>query len=225
MLAAAFWILAITSKVHAGMPRIELTDIATLRVQNLSFFLVGFLLCAGFFQLLWNWLRKDFTLLPRLSYPKALGVVLLWGLLFVLVLTMISGARELMTPGAWEKAGATYRLTNKSVSSEPNEDLSRYRALDRLRLALWRFAREHDGRFPETTEKPEIPVDLWLLPGPTGATYVYVPGQKADRGKAPVAYEPELDSAAATWVLWTNGEVGPTQWPELMKALREGVGQ
>jgi len=26
------------------------------------------------------------------------------------VLTMISGARELMTPGAWEKDGAIYRL-------------------------------------------------------------------------------------------------------------------
>jgi hypothetical protein len=30
--------------------------------------------------------------------------------LFLLVLTMISGARELMTPGAWEKKGFTYQL-------------------------------------------------------------------------------------------------------------------
>ncbi len=37
-------------------------------------------------------------------------MVVLWGLLFTVVLAMISGARELMTPGAWEKQGATYRL-------------------------------------------------------------------------------------------------------------------
>ena len=28
-----------------------------------------------------------------------------------IVLTMISGARELMTPGAWERNGVTYRLS------------------------------------------------------------------------------------------------------------------
>ena len=39
-----------------------------------------------------------------------MAAVVLWGLLFMLVLTMISGARELLTPGAWEKKGATYQL-------------------------------------------------------------------------------------------------------------------
>ena len=32
------------------------------------------------------------------------------GLLFYVVLTMISGARELLTPGVWEKQGTGYRL-------------------------------------------------------------------------------------------------------------------
>ena len=36
-----------------------------------------------------------------------------WGSLFVLVLTMISGARELMTPGAWKKDGITYVLEDE----------------------------------------------------------------------------------------------------------------
>src|SRR5262245_37003631 len=83
---------------YAGMPSITLTDVARLRLQTLSFFLVGFLFCAWLIQRLWNWLRKDFTSLPRLSYGKAVGLVGLWGLVFILVLTMISGARELMTP-------------------------------------------------------------------------------------------------------------------------------
>ena len=96
---------------HAGMPTPPtLTELARMRVEVLSFFLVVFLACAGLIQLLWNGLRKSFLRLPRLSYPKALMLMLLWALLFIVVLTMISGARELMTPGAWEKEGATYRL-------------------------------------------------------------------------------------------------------------------
>ena len=100
---------------HAGMPYPPtLTDIARLRVEAISFFLFILLACAGLIQLLWNRLRTTFIRLPRLSYPKALGLVMLWGLLFIIVLAMISGARELMTPGAWEKQGATYRLTGEA---------------------------------------------------------------------------------------------------------------
>src|SRR5437764_12710923 len=79
----------------AGMPVVTLTDASRLRVQTISFFLLGFFLSSWLIQLLWNGLHKDFARLPRLSYGKALGLVALWGLLFVLVLTMISGAREL----------------------------------------------------------------------------------------------------------------------------------
>jgi hypothetical protein len=68
------------------------------------------LVSAGLVCWIWNALRTDFPRLPRLSYFKGLGLVFLWGLLFLLVLTMISGARELMTPGAWEKKGLLYEL-------------------------------------------------------------------------------------------------------------------
>jgi hypothetical protein len=106
---------AIASPARAGMPSLHLTDIARLRVENISFFLVVLLLSALCVQLIWNWLRADFPRLPRLTYPKALAIIGLWGLLFVLVLTMIAGARELMTPGAWEKHGTTYRLKQPSA--------------------------------------------------------------------------------------------------------------
>ena len=92
------------------MPSFTLTDVARLRVEVISFFLMGLLLSAGVVMAVWNGLRRDFAWLPRLSYGKACGVIVLWGLLFVVVLTMISGARELMTPGAWEKEGVTYKL-------------------------------------------------------------------------------------------------------------------
>jgi hypothetical protein len=94
----------------AGMPSVSLTDVARLRVEVISFFLMGLLLSAGVVMLVWNGLARDFVWLPRLNFARACGVVVLWGLLFVMVLTMISGARELMTPGAWEKQGVTYKL-------------------------------------------------------------------------------------------------------------------
>src|SRR4051812_13073607 len=105
-------LVAITSQpAWAGMAgAITLREIAKIRLQNLSFFIMVLLLSAALIRWVWNGLRKDFTRLPHLSYFKALGLVMLWGLLFVLVLAMISGARELLTPGAWERNGAPYRL-------------------------------------------------------------------------------------------------------------------
>lgn len=81
-------------------------------LQGISFFVVGLLLCAWAVKGLWYVLRRDLTWLPALSYGRSLSLVILWGLLFVVVLTMISGARELMTPGAWQKKGWTYELAD-----------------------------------------------------------------------------------------------------------------
>src|SRR5438105_9144417 len=80
--------------VLAGMPSITFSDVARLRLQTISFFLMGLLVSAGVIMAIWNSLCRDFAWLPRLSYPKACGLVVLWGLLFIIVLTMISGARE-----------------------------------------------------------------------------------------------------------------------------------
>ena len=98
----------------AGMPSYTLTDVARMRLETISFFTVAFLVFAALVKLLWNCLAADFPKLPRMTYTKALAAVVLWGLLFMLVLTMISGARELLTPGAWEKKGATYQLKGAS---------------------------------------------------------------------------------------------------------------
>ena len=106
-------LLCTVGVAEAGMPSASYTisEASKMRVETLSFFLVGFLLSAFCIKQLWNCLTNEFTVLPRITYGKALALVTLWGLLFVLVLTMISGARELMTPGAWQKNGATYQLT------------------------------------------------------------------------------------------------------------------
>ena len=108
--------------VHAGMPPpIRLAELAKLRLETISFFLMVLLLAGLGVKWIWNSLRGDFPRLPYLSYPKALGVVGLWGLLFVVVLAMISGARELMTPGAWERKEGkiTYKLKEPLPTTYP----------------------------------------------------------------------------------------------------------
>ena len=111
LLTTAATTAALPQIALAGMPApYTLTEVARLRVETISFFLVVLLASAALVGWVWNGLRAGFPRLPRLNYWRALGVVALWGLLFSVVLAMISGARELMTPGAWEKQGATYRL-------------------------------------------------------------------------------------------------------------------
>lgn len=108
--------------VLAGMPYVpsqevirvlRLTEPAEIRLQEISFFLVGLLLCAAIIQGLWNWIGRDFAQLPRMSFLRALSIVVLWGLLFLFVLNLIAGARELMTPDAWQRSGATYELRDQ----------------------------------------------------------------------------------------------------------------
>lgn len=194
----------------AGMPSISLTDVARMRLENISFFLAIFFLSAFFIKLLWNYLGKDFAFLPRLTYCKALGVTALWGLLFVLVLTMISGARELMTPGAWDKDGATYKLKKdgKPGSAVPETSLEeqRQKKLTDLRKALWEYAQKHQNAFPPDRESSGISTALWELADAPGMRYLYVGGQQADKGAVPLVYEPGLYGSERL-VLLTNGQV------------------
>ena len=105
-------------------------------LQSISFFVVVLLASAWAVKGLWQHLRKDIRWLPTLTYGRSLSLVVLWGLLFVVVLTMISGARELMTPGAWQKQGWTYRLA-EPAQHPMSSRAERREALERLRLALW----------------------------------------------------------------------------------------
>ncbi len=204
----------------AGMPSITLTDVARMRVQTMSFFLMGLLASALCVKLLWNYLRRDFTSLPRLSYGRALAVVVLWGFLFGLVLTMISGARELMTPGAWEKQGLTYRLA-KAPEQPPKptkEERERHAKLDRLRAALWSYAQSHGGQFPAGQASKEIATDLWEASRSPPLRYLYVPGQQADCGALPLVYEPGIHGDQRL-VLLTSGDIKTMSLEEILQAL------
>ena len=85
-----------------------LSEAGRMRLEAISFFLLALLLSALVVRWLWNRLGRDFPRLPRLSFGKSLAIVLLWGSLFLVVLTMIATTREMMTPGVWQKQGLLY---------------------------------------------------------------------------------------------------------------------
>ena len=161
----------------AGMPA-PLPDSITLeealarpiteRLQALSFFLVGLVISVLAVRWLWNHLQKDVEWLPRLTVSRAFALVSIWGLGFVLILTMISGARELFTPGAWRQRGFTYKLDNesKTVGKTQREErlLLLFRELVELKVENW----------PENLD--DITADLRELPGFAGLQYLYFPG-------------------------------------------------
>jgi hypothetical protein len=221
----ALLVLAAPGGALAGMPSplpsdlptaLRLNDSAAQRLQTISFFVAVLLVSAAAFRLLWNFLRRDFPKLPHLSFFKALGVVLLWGLLFVIVLTMISGARELMTPGAWVKQGFTYKLAPDARPEEPAPAAARRKHLDQLRQALWQYAATHDGRFPASVT--DLGGELWGVPQTGGLRYLYVGGRTASDEARVLAYEPELDGEQRL-VLLTNGDVVSMRSAEIVMLL------
>ncbi|MGD9646329.1 MAG: hypothetical protein AB7U73_11510 [Pirellulales bacterium] len=205
---------------RAGMPSIGLTEVASMRLEAISFFFVGFLLSSLAIKWLWNWLAGDFVWLPRLSYAKACGLVGLWGLLFVIVLTMISGARELMTPGAWKKQGATYQLVSADESQRNPSSIAveRFNHLRRLSDRLRQFAAEHDGNFPATESDLNSLPDQWLVPHQGGLRYVYVAGRKIADRDAPLLYEPSSDGGKVL-VATTAGDVLEMPFDDVLQRL------
>jgi hypothetical protein len=233
--AAVVLALAAPSSARAGMPSFKVNDVAMLRVESLSFFLMVFFLSAWLIKLLWNFLRGDFPALPRLTYAKALGLVTLWGPLFVLVLTMISGARELLTPGAWDKVGFTYKLAkDKGDTPAPQTppppppqivegvtEKDRRQKLDNLRAALWEYTRTHGGKFPPDATAPGVAPEAWQVPGASGLRYVYVAGLSPSTNGGILVAEPEVFGAERL-VLFANGTVCRMQSGEVAQLLTPG---
>jgi len=224
-------VAALNSPALAGMAAplpvhwrevLRLNDTPLMRLQALSFFLLGFVLCALVARWLWNSLAGAFPKLPRLSVVKALAGVMLWSMLMIIVLTMISGARELMTPGAWKKQSFTYKLADSAAPPTYEDPATmRKQQLERLRTALWQFAALHQGRFPTQPESDAMSPDLWEVPEAGGMRYGYVPGLSADRTTGLLVYEPELE-ADHRFVLQTNGEIVSRRSSEITLALKSG---
>lgn len=198
--------LLLPTEAWAGMPYWTLSDLARFRFSSISFFLFGLLLAAVGFRALWNQLRRDVPRLPELGLRSALAAVLLSGLAFDLVLTLISGGRELMTPGAWVKTGTTRHLKSELPEADARLLFARKQQLERLRVALWSWAAAHGNALPPHDEQPELPAALWETADGTHVRFIYVPGAKLERAEELVAYEPGLYGAERL-ALFADGEI------------------
>src|SRR5574342_1210369 len=106
--------MCLAGSAQAGMTVYDLNDVVRLRLEDISFFTLLLLACACGIRFLWNSLPRDLPRLPRLGFGRAICLTVLLSLAMLLVLSMISGARELLTPGAWRKQGSAYRLNDSA---------------------------------------------------------------------------------------------------------------
>jgi len=190
------------------MTVITLTDVAKMRIESLSFFIAAYLLMALFVKWLWNYLAQSFDKLPALNYKRALALALISGLFLYVVLTMISGARELLTPGAWQKKGYGYKL-EESATSGP--DRSAQALL--LRDALWQFSKQNNGQFPSSLFIDEITL--------TGAQnhFAYLSTSGPSDEKNLLAYEINTTAKSRTVIL-TDGSIETWQTSKVKEALQ-----
>lgn len=208
--------LAVQQTAAAGMTVITLTDMARMRLDALSFFIVLYFAISWMVKGIWNQLALSFTKLPRLDYRRALGLVFLSGLLFYVVLTMISGARELLTPGAWEKQGVGYRLREGGASSSEKE--LRRNTLRELQKAIWTYAQANDGKAPGGPLMKGIDPELWLAP--SGGLYCLMPNVKPGGGRSILVYEPS-SAGARRFILLADGTIEDRAEGTLKRQLEE----
>ena len=166
--------------------------------------------------------------MPKLGYASALGLITLWGLIFVVVLTMISGARELLTPGAWKPQGWTYALDSTApvpattpLPDAQAADRVREQKLNVLRAALWQYAESHDGTFPPNRETAGVVDAAWETTDLSGLRYAYHAGLKPDQmPERAVAHEPGT-VGDERFVLLTSGAISKMPLTELRKLQPE----
>ncbi len=177
-----------------------LNDVYRLRMEEISFFLFAFIVSAFLFKWLWNVLAKDFPKLPRLKFRHAAALSLTLGLGMLLILTMISGIREVLTPDAWRRQGSGYKLNSPVVVEE------RRWHIQQLRDGLIGYARGHEGRFPPHDFVEELPAKLWETPDPKRLRYHYRASARLDDAEAMIAWEPG-SFGDEVFAVFANGEV------------------
>ncbi len=192
--------LMLAPPAHAGMTAYGLSDVYRLRFEEISFLIVLFLFCSLLLKLLWNYATKGFAFLPQLTYRRAAALALLFGVATLLILTMISGIREVLTPGAWRHQGTSYRL------NDPAQEPVRKRSLEQLRSALHQYAARHDGQFPKSDFVSEISDKLWESPDQSGSRYIYAGSISTLHPEALLAVEP-LTFGDERFVLLVSGEI------------------
>ncbi len=207
-----FVTILFAAPARAGMTVYQLSDVPRMRLEDISFFILLLLVATVAIRLLWNWLVKDFSPLARLSYFRAFCLTALLSLLMLLVLVMIAGARELLTPGAWYRQGSHYRPNDAG-----NPEL-RQQNLQALRASLMQYAQAHNGQFPPHDYVPEIPLRLWEAPDSTGTRYIYFAGLTLSQSNSVVVCEPQ-NFGDERLVLFADGSIKPLKTENLHRLL------
>lgn len=201
---------------HAGMTVYGLTDIYRIRLEEISFFLLLLFVCAVVFRHLWNHATKGFDFLPKMKFTQAFSVALLFGFIVLLVLAMISGIREVLTPEAWRRQGHSYRL------NDPSQEPARRRSIEQLRDALAEYARLNQGHFPAHDFVPGIPEKLWESPDQLGTHYIYFSGLTTNDTHEILAAEP-LNFGDKRFTLTVSGEIEQQPFDKIEQALLQRV--
>jgi hypothetical protein len=211
---AAGLTIQFAASAQAGMTVYGLNDFYATRLQDISMFLVVLLLCSAGLMGLWNVLARDFKSLPRLKYRHALALSVIFGLAMLLILTMISGIREVLTPEAWRKQGTAYKLNSPAMEEE------RRLSLARLRDALHQYAQTHDGRFPPHDFAPEISDKLWETVDYRRSRFEYQHGLTLADTNRVLAWEPER-FGEKRFALFVGGEIKSLTKEELASQLKD----
>lgn len=195
-----------THLTQDSLPHVEVLDsVVDVRLQAISFFLFLFFLSAFAVRWLWNRGWAKATNAPDLPYSTAVLITFAWGMACIVILTMISGARELMTPGAWQQQGWTYKLAEATPGKVPDSEASRKAALSELRFHLFRYAAQNDGKFPVSKEELDNS-ELWEIPEHSGFQFLLRPDQTATGEARVLVMEPEIEKERL--VIMTNGMIG-----------------
>ncbi|MDO5554514.1 MAG: hypothetical protein Q4G68_12210 [Planctomycetia bacterium] len=205
--------------VFAGMPSIVLNHEPARHLISLSTALFLILVVSGFLVYVsWNRAFAD-TNIPRLTWGRSVSLCVVGGFLFLLVLVMIAGSRELLTPGAWQPQGRLYKLSHGETSHDarpsydpatylPSNELpeslvaARHASLSRLRKLLLQYREEHNGQWPATEEDAGFEESVWLVPGAGGYAYIYTPDHEEI-----LVQEPRLNSDSSWFSLDRQGRI------------------
>jgi hypothetical protein len=194
------------------MTAYDLTDVARLRLEDIPFFAFLLIVAAFTVRLLWNIIAKDFPRFPRLTFLKALCLTGILSLFMLLILIMISGAREILTPGAWHRQSSHYRPNDVGSDEERQQDF------ESLRSALMQFAQNHDGHFPPHDYVADIPSRVWEAPDSTGTRYVYIGRLKLGQTNTVIAFEPR-NFGEPRFVLFADGKVQRLSTAEIQRLI------
>jgi hypothetical protein len=130
----------------------------------------------------------------------------------LLILVMISGAREILTPGAWYRQGSHYRPNDAGNAEE------RQQTIESLRAALMQYAHTHEGHFPPHDYVADIPAKTWEAPDSAGTRYIYVGGLTATQTNAVLVCEPQ-NFGDERLVMFADGKIQKLKTAEIHRMM------